>query len=168
MDLDSVFAGLPDPSTHSFPEYTLPQGEPVRPVALTTDELDRLLDLYDAFAAVDPTGVDRNPFLQATSRFVERTLGTSLARPDEQLHDDIADTLDDFAAALDGASVGVVDVTARHHRTLYFFLAGCKGYHLAPHIAFDPDPRAVATLDDLYDRVLDQEFYLKRPRSVLE
>ncbi|MFC7075502.1 hypothetical protein [Haloarcula halophila] len=168
MSLDSVFGQVPDPQSHSFPSYSLPQGEPVRPIAVTAAELETLLSLYETFAAVDPTGIDSNPFLRATSDFLEETFGTTLERPDDRLHEDIASMLNDFAEAVDGATVGVVDATALHHRTLYFFLTGAKGYHLAPHIQFDPDPAAVETLNEVFQRVLDQEFYLKRPKSVLE
>lgn len=49
-----------------------------------------------------------------------------------------------------------------------FFLTSCKAYHVAPHIQFAPDESAVETLYSVYERVMDQEFYLKRPRSVLE
>lgn len=168
MSLDSVFGQVPDPSSYSFPDYALPQGEPVRPVAVTDGELAALLDLYETFAAVDPTGVDSNPFMRATSEFLEQTFGTSLERPDERLHDDIADMLSAFAEELGNDPLGVVDVTPAHFRTLYFFLTSCKSYHVAPHIRFSPDGGAVETLYALYQRVVDQEFYLKRPRSVLE
>jgi len=168
MSLDSVFGQVPDPSTYSFPDYALAQGDPVRPVAVTEAELTALLDLYERFAAVDPTGVDSNPFMRATSDFLEQTIGTTLERPDERLHDDIATMLNDFADDLGDNSIGVVDVTPAHFRTLYFFLTSCKAYHVAPHIQFSPDAAAVETLYELYQRVVDQEFYLKRPRSVLE
>ena len=168
MGLDDVFDALPDPRTHSFPDYSLSAGESVRPIALTSGELSTLLDLYESFAAVDPTGIDSNPYLRATSKFLERTLGTPLHRPDEQLHDDIAALLNDFSDDLGGRSIGVVDATARHHRTLYFFLVSCKGYHAAPHIRFRPDESAVEALYDVYERIVRQEFYLKRPKSVLE
>ena len=168
MSLDSVFGQVPDPSSYSFPDYALPQGDPVRPVAVTAGELTALLDLYKTFAAVDPTGVESNPFMRATSEFLEQTFGTTLERPDERLHDDIAAMLNDFSADLGGGSVGVVDTTPAHMRTLYFFLTSAKAYHLAPHIRFSPDESAVETLYEVYQRVMDQEFYLKRPRSVLE
>ena len=168
MSLDSVFEGIPDPQSYSFPDYTLPQGDPVRPVAVTDGELATLLALYDTFAAVDPTGVDTNPFMRATSDFLKQTFGTTLERPDERLHDDIAAMLSDFSDDLGGASMGVVDATPAHLRTLYFFLTSCKAYHLAPHIQFAPEEAAVETLYEVYDRVATQEFYLKRPRSVLE
>jgi len=168
MSLDSVFGQVPDPSSYSFPDYALPQGDPVRPVAVTAAELDALLGLYETFAAVDPTGIDSNPFMRATSDFLEQTFGTTLERPDERLHDDIATMLNDFAEDLGGERVGVVDVTPAHFRTLYFFLTSAKSYHVAPHIQFSPDRGAVETLYELFQRVVDQEFYLKRPRSVLE
>ena len=168
MSLDSIFGKVPDPSSYTFPDYALPQGDPVRPIAVTADELTALLALYEQFAAVDPSGVDSNPFLRSTSEFLEQTFGTSLQRPDERLQDDIATMLHDFSAGLGGADVGVADATPAHHRTLYFFLTSCKAYHVAPHIRFDPDPAAVETLYDVYQRVTDQEFYLKRPKSVLE
>ena len=168
MSLDNVFGQVPDPSTYSFPDYALPQGDPVRPVAVTEAELTALLDLYERFAAVDPTGVDSNPFMRATSDFLEQTFGTTLERPDERLHDDIATMLNDFDDDLGDDSIGVVDVTPAHFRTLYFFLTSCKAYHVAPHIQFAPEKGAVETLYELYQRVVDQEFYLKRPRSVLE
>ncbi|MDS0280764.1 hypothetical protein [Haloarcula onubensis] len=168
MSLDSVFGQVPDPSSFSFPDYGLPQGEPVRPVAVTEAELTALLSLYETFAAVDPTGIDSNPFMRATSEFLEQTFGTTLERPDERLHDDIATMLSDFSGDLDGDRLGVVDVTPAHFRTLYFFLTGAKSYHVAPHIQFAPDEGAVETLFELYQRAMDQEFYLKRPRSVLE
>ena len=168
MSLDSVFGQVPDPSSYSFPDYALPQGDPVRPVAVTAGELTALLDLYETFAAVDPTGIDSNPFMRATSNFLQQTFGTTLERPDERLHDDIAAMLNDFSDDLGGDRLGVVDVTPAHFRTLYFFLTSAKAYHVAPHIQFSPDEAAVATLYEVYERVTDQEFYLKRPRSVLE
>ena len=168
MSLDSIFGQVPDPSTFSFPDYGLPQGEPVRPVAVTEAELASLLGLYETFAAVDPTGIDSNPFMRATSDFLAQTFGTTLERPDERLHDDIAAMLNDFSEDLGGESLGVVDVTPAHFRTLYFFLTSAKAYHVAPHIQFSPDEAAVETLFAVYQRVVDQEFYLKRPRSVLE
>jgi len=168
MNRDDIFGQVPDPSSHSFPDYVLNQGDPVRPVAVTAEELATLLDLYERFAAVDPTGIDSNPFMQATSEFLQQTFGTTLERPDERLHDDIATMLNDFAADLGGESIGVVDATPAHHRTLYFFLTSCKSYHLAPHIQFTPAEAAIETLYDIYERVANQEFYLKRPRSVLE
>ncbi|WP_262175136.1 hypothetical protein [Haloarcula laminariae] len=168
MSLDSIFGEVPDPSSYSFPDYALPQGDPVRPVAVTAAELTALLDLYETFAAVDPTGASSNPFVRATSEFLEQTFGTTLERPDERLHDDIADMLSDFSEALGDDSLGVVDVTPAHFRTLYFFLTSCKAYHVAPHIGFAPDERSVETLVEVYQRAVDQDFYLKRPRSVLE
>ena len=168
MSLDSIFGKVPDPSGYSFPEYGLPQGDPVRPVALTEAELTTLLDLYETFATVDPTGVDSNPFMRATSDFLNQTFGTTLERPDERLHDDISALLADFAEDLGGESLGVVDATPAHLRTLYFFLTSAKAYHVAPHIQFSPDEAAVETLYEVYERVMDQEFYLKRPRSALE
>ncbi|WP_254279859.1 hypothetical protein [Haloarcula marina] len=168
MSLDTVFGQVPDPQSYSFPEYALSQGDPVRPVALTADELTTLLDLYETFVRVDPSGVDSNPFFRATSDFLKQTFGTPLQRPDDQLHDDIAAMLNDFSDDLGGAELGVVDATPAHHRTLYFFLTSCKAYHLAPHLRFDPDESAVQTLYDVYERVTEQEFYLKRPKSVLE
>ncbi|WP_324663512.1 hypothetical protein [Haloarcula sediminis] len=168
MSLDSAFGQVPDPSAYSFPDYALPQGDPVRPVAVTAEELTALLSLYETFAAVDPTGVGSNPFVRATSEFLEQTFGTTLERPDERLHDDIADMLSDFSEALGDEPLGVVDVTPAHFRTLYFFLTGAKAYHVAPHIGFSPDEGAVEALLSVYQRAVDQEFYLKRPRSVLE
>jgi hypothetical protein len=168
MSLDSVFADLPDPGSYSFPDYSIPQGEAVMPIAVTADELEALLALYERFAAVDPTGIGSNPFLQATSEFLEQTFGTGLQRPDEQLHDDIAALLNDVSDDLGGEAIGVADVTPRHHRTLYFFLASCKAYHLAPHIRFDPEPDAVETLAAVFERSTAQDLYLKRPRTVLE
>jgi hypothetical protein len=168
MSLDTVFGKVPDPSSYTFPDYGLPQGDPVRPVAVTADELATLLDLYERFAAVDPTGVGSNPFVRATSDFLEQTFGTTLERPDERLHDDIGDLLSDFSEDLGGESIGVVDATPAHFQTLYFFLSSCKAYYVAPHIQFAPDEAAVQTLYELFQRVMNQEFYLKRPRSVLE
>ncbi len=168
MSLDSVFGQVPDPSSYSFPDYALPQGDPVRPVAVTAEELTALLSLYETFAAVDPTGAGSNPFVRATSEFLEQTFGTTLERPDERLHDDIADLLSEFSEDLGGDSLGVVDVTPAQFRTIYFFLTACKAYHVAPHIRFSPDEGGVETLLAVYQRVVDQEFYLKRPRSVLE
>ena len=168
MALDQLFGQVPDPQTHSFPNYALSQGDPVVPVAVTAEELATLLDLYESFAAVDPAGIDTNPFLRATSDFLEQTFGTTLERPDERLHDDIATMLNDFSDDLGGRSIGVVDATPAHLRTLYFFLTSSKAYHVAPHIQFVPDETAVATLYDVYERATEQEFYLKRPRSVLE
>jgi hypothetical protein len=168
MTLDAVFGKVPDPSAYTFPDYSLPQGDPVRPVAVTADELTTLLDLYERFARVDPGGLDANPFVRATSDFLEQTFGTPLERPDERLHDDIATMLNDFSEDLSGESLGVVDATPAHHRTLYFFLTSCKAYHVAPHVRFDPPAAAVETLYDVYERVTEQAFYLKRPKSVLE
>lgn len=168
MGLDTVFSQLPDPGGYSFPDYSLPNGDPVLPIALTADELSALLDLYETFAAVDPTGMDANPFLRATDRFLKGTLGTTLRRPDEQLHDDVAALLNGFSDDLGGRSIGVVDATPKHHRTLYFFLISCKSYHVAPHVRFTPDEGAVETLYEVYERVVEQEVYLKRPRTVLE
>jgi len=168
MALSDVFANVPDPQSHTFPDYSLPTGDPVRPIALTSEELATLLDLYEAFASVDPTGIDTNPFLKATSRFLQQTFGTTLHRPDEQLHDDIAALLNDLSDDLGGESIGVADVTTRHHRTLYFFLVSCKGYHTAPHIRFRPDETAIETLYRVYERVTKQEYYLKRPATVLD
>ncbi|WP_276251760.1 hypothetical protein [Haloarcula rara] len=159
MSLDNVFGQVPDPSAYSFPDYALPQGEPVRPVAVTAAELDSLLDLYERFAAVDPTGIDSNPFLRATSEFLEQTVGTTLERPDERLHDDIATMLSEFAEDLGSERLGVVDVTPAHFRTLYFFLTSCKAYHVAPHIQFSPDEGAVETLYTVFQRVVDQDVY---------
>jgi len=105
MSLDNVFGQVPDPQSYSFPDYSLPQGDPVKPIALTDDELTALLDLYDAFSAVDPTGMDSNPFLRATSEFLQQTLGAPLTRPDEQLNDDIAGLLNDFSDDLGGQSM---------------------------------------------------------------
>jgi len=168
MSLDTIFGEVPDPGSYSFPDYALPQGDPVRPVAVTDAEIASLLDLYETFVAVDPTGIDTNPFMRATSDFLEQTFGTTLERPDERLHDDIATMLNEFSDDLGGESMGVVDVTPAHVRTLYFFLTSAKSYHVAPHIQFSPDPGGVETLYELYQRVMGQEFYLKRPRSVLE
>jgi hypothetical protein len=168
MGLDAAFATLPDPGSYTFPDPSIPQGGPVMPVALTSDELDALLDLYEVFAAVDPTGIDTNPVLQATSQFLRETFGTSLERPDERLHDDIAGMLNDFSDDLAGESIGVVDATPAHHRTLYFFLGGCRAYHVAPHVGFDPPVPAVETLAAVFERVREQEYYLKRPGTVLE
>jgi hypothetical protein len=168
MSLDSVFERIPDPQSYSFPDYSLPQGDPVRPVAVTEAELASLLELYERFVAVDPTGVDSNPFMRATSDFLQQTFGTTLERPDERLHDDIATLLSDFSNDLGGDSIGVADATPAHLRTLYFFLTSVKAYHVAPHIQFTPDEAAVETLYAVYERVVEQEFYLKRPRSVLE
>lgn len=168
MSLDQVFARVPDPGSHTFADYSLPKGDPVFPVAVTDEELTTLLSLYERFAAVDPTGIETNPFLQATSQFLERTFGAPLSRPDEALNDDIAALLNDFSDDLGGDALGVVDATPAHLRTLYFFLTTCQAYHTAPHIRFQPDADAVATLADVYERVADQEVYLKRPQSVLE
>lgn len=168
MSLDQVFSDLPDPGSYSFPDYSLPRGDPVMPIALTRGELSTLLDLYGTFRAVDPTGIDSNPFLEATSRFLQQTFGTTLHRPDEQLHDDIAALLNDFSDGLGGDEIGVVDATPKHHRTLYFFLITSKGYHSAPHIRFEPDEEAIETLYRVYERVAEREVYLKRPRTVFE
>lgn len=168
MALDDVFDRVPHPGSYSVPDYSLPKGEPVFPIAVTRDELDRLLDLYERFAAVDPTGIDSNPFLQATNTFLERTFGTPLERPDERLHDEIAALLNDVSDDLGGRELGVVDATPAHHRTLYAFLTSCQGYYLAPHLVFEPDERAVETLADVYERVTEQDVYLKRPQTVFE
>jgi len=168
MDLADVFGSVPDPQSYSLPDYSLPKGDPVLPIALTAEELETLLALYDQFANVDPTGIESNPFLKATVESFQQAFGTAAARPDKQLLDDIGDMLNDFAAGLGSGEVGVVDATPAHHRTLYLFLTTAKGYHLAPHITFSPPPAAVETLYDVFQRVVDQEVYLKRPRSVLE
>lgn len=168
MSLDRLFEQIPDPGSYSFPSYSIPQGEPVMPIALTEDELETLLDLYDEFASVDPTGIDSNPFLQATNQLLKRTFATTLDRPDEQLHDDITAMLSDFSDELGSAAVGVVDATPKHHQTLYFFLSACGGYHLAPHISFSPEVSAVETLYEVFERVTEQDYYLKRPATVLE
>ncbi|QGN06502.1 hypothetical protein Hrd1104_03780 [Halorhabdus sp. CBA1104] len=168
MDLTDVFEELPDPSAYSFPDYAIPQGDPVMPVAVTDDELHALLALYETFADVDPTGMDSNPFLANTTEFLQQTFGTPSYRPDEQLNEDVASMLNDFSEDLHGEGMGVVDATPKHHQTLYFFLISAKGYHMAPHIQFDPDPTAVETLYRIYQRVTEQDYYLKRPSTVLE
>jgi hypothetical protein len=168
MGIDDTFSALPHPTGHSFPDYSLPQGEPVMPIAVTRAELNTLLDLYETFAAVDPTGLDSNPFLKSTTRFLEQTFGTPMYRPDEQLVDDVAAMLNDFSDDIGGESVGVVDATPKHHKTLYFFLTTCRAYHTAPHIRFQPDEAAIDILYEIYERVVDQEMYLKRPQTVLE
>lgn len=168
MTLDDVFARLPDPQSHRFPRYSIPKGDPVLPIAVTSDELSTLLELYERFTVVDPTGLDSNPFLKATTTFFQQTFGMPSARPDGQLHDDIAALLNDFSDDLGGRSLGVVDATPKHHQTLYFFLVSCKGYHSAPHIRFAPDEEGIETLYRIYDRVVHQEIYLKRPETVLE
>jgi len=168
MDLTDVFENVPDPGSYSFPDYALPQGEPVMPVALTDDELDALVDLYETFVTVDPTGMDSNPFLSNATEFLQETFGAPTHRPDEQLDDDIATMLNDFADDLGTEEMGVVDASPKHHQTLYFFLVSAKGYHMAPHIQFDPDPGAVETLYEVYRRVTEQDYYLKRPSTVLE
>ncbi|MFB6189081.1 MAG: hypothetical protein ABEI57_04285, partial [Halapricum sp.] len=71
MAIEDVFGSLPNPQSYSFPDYSLPKGDPVIPIALTSDELETLLDLYETLAAVDPTGIDANPFLSATSQFLQ-------------------------------------------------------------------------------------------------
>ena len=168
MDIETILAKPPDPRGHQFPDYSLPRGEPVFPIAVTREELSAVLDLYDRFAAVDPTGIDSNPFLSATSQFLERSLGLSLYRPDEQLHDDIAAMLNDVSDDLAGEQIGVVDATPAHQKTLYFFLITSRGYYTAPHIAFEPSVEGVDALYQLYDRVSSQEMYLRRPETVFE
>ncbi|NKE36396.1 hypothetical protein GWG54_11305 [Natronococcus sp. JC468] len=168
MGIDDTLSALPDPGGHSFPDYSLPKGDPVMPIAVTREELRTLLELYDTFAAVDPTGLDSNPFLKSTTRFLEQTFGTPVYRPDEQLVDDVAAMLNDFSDDLAGESVGVVDATPTHHKTLYFFLTSCRAYRSAMHIQFAPDEAAIDTLYEIYERVVDQEMYLKRPQTVLE
>lgn len=84
------------------------------------------------------------------------------------LQDDIAAMLNDFSDGLGGRSIGVVDATPDHHRTLYFFLVSCRGYYAAPHIRFDPDEAAVETLYELYQRVTDQDLYVKQSSSMLD
>lgn len=168
MSLEQVFARLPEPGSHAFPDYSLPQGEPVVPVAITRAELESVLDLYETFRRVDPTGLDANPFLEAATTYMRQAFGIPEYRPDEQLQDDIAAMLNDFSDDLGGRSLGVVDATPPHHRTLYFFLISCRGYHAAPHIRFAPDEEAVETLYEIYQRVVEQDVYLKRPSSVLE
>lgn len=167
MSLDQLFSRVPDPRTHTFPDHSLPAGEPVLPIALTREELSTLVDLYDEFAAVDPTGIDSNPLLAATSTFLNQTFGTTLDRPDERLHDDIAGALGSFSDDLGGEAIGVVDVTPKDLRTLYFFLVSSKGYYTAPHIRFRPDHDAIDTLYRVYERAVDQDVYLKHPESVL-
>ncbi|AGB37644.1 hypothetical protein [Natronococcus occultus] len=168
MGIDDTLSALPDPGGHSFPDYSLPKGDPVLPIAVTREELQTVLELYDTFAAVDPTGLDSNPFLRSTTRFLEQTFGTPVYRPDEQLVDDIAAMLNDFSDDLAGEAIGVVDATPKHHKTLYFFLTSCRAYHTAPHIQFRPAEDVIDTLYEIYERVLDQEMYLKRPQTVLE
>lgn len=168
MSLEQVFARLPDPRSHSFPDYSFPRGEPVLPIAVTREELARILELYETFQAVDPTGWGSNSFLETATTYMEQTFGLPRYRPDEQLQDDIAAMLNDFSDDLGGRSLGVVDATPGHHRTLYFFLVSCRGYHAAPHVRFDPDEEAVATLYDIYRRVTDQDPYLKHPSSVFD
>lgn len=56
MSLDHLFSQVPDPQSPTFPDYSLPKGDPVLPIALTTEELSSLFELYKMFAAVDPTG----------------------------------------------------------------------------------------------------------------
>lgn len=168
MGIDDTLSALPDPGAHSFPEYSLPRGDPVMPIALARDELTTLLNLYETFATVDPTGIDSNPFLEATTRFLEQTFGAPVYRPGEQLADDIAAMLNDFSDDLAGDSLGVIDATPKHHKTLYFFLTSCRAYRSAVHVRFDPDEDAIDTLYRVYERVVDQEMYLKRPQTVLE
>ncbi|ELY55106.1 hypothetical protein [Natronolimnohabitans innermongolicus] len=168
MSLEQLFGQLPDPGTHAFPDYSLPKGEPVMPIAVTSEELTTVLELYEAFQSVDPTGLDSNPFLEAATTYMQQAFGVARYRPDEQLQDDIAALLNDFSDDLGGRTMGVVDATPDHHRTLYFFLVSCRGYHGAPHVRFDPDEAAVATLYEWYQRVTDQDAYLKHPASVLE
>ncbi|WP_436346222.1 hypothetical protein [Natronorubrum sp. FCH18a] len=168
MSLEQVFTRLPDPSSHTFPDYSLPRGDPVLPIAVTHEELSTLLALYETFRSVDPTGLDSNPVLEAATTYMQQSFGIPQYRPDEQLADDIAALLNDFSDDLGGRSLGVVDATPDHHRTLYFFLISCRGYHAASHVRFDPDEAAVATLYDLYQRVVEQDVYLKHPASVLE
>lgn len=168
MSLERVFAQLPDPGSHALPAYSLPRGDPVLPIALTREELSTVLELYESFQAVDPTGLDANPFFAAMRSSVEQTFGAPRYRPDEQLHDDIEAMLTDFSNDLGSRALGVVDATPAHHRTLYLFLTSCRGYHVAPQIRFEPDVDAVETLYDIYDRVVQQDVYLKHPSSVLE
>lgn len=168
MSLEQVFARLPDPRSHAFPDYSLPRGEPVLPIAVTREELTTLLELYETFRRVDPTGLDANPFLEAATTYMQQSFGIPRYRPDEQLVDDIASLFDDFSDDLAGRPLGVVDATPDHHRTLYFFLISCRGYHVAPHVRFDPDEAAVETLYEIYQRVVEQDVYLKNPASVLE
>lgn len=168
MSLERIFAQVPDPGSYALPEYSLPRGDPVLPIALTREELSTVLELYEVFQATDPTGLDANPFLAAMQSSMERTFGVPRYRPDEQLHDDVEAMLTDFSTDLGGRALGVVDATPAHHRTLYLFLTACRGYHIAPQIRFEPDVDAVETLYDLYDRVTRQDVYLKQPSSVLE
>ncbi|THE65692.1 hypothetical protein D8Y22_05835 [Salinadaptatus halalkaliphilus] len=168
MSLERVFDRLSDPGSHSFPDYGLPRGDPVMPIAVTREELSTVLALYETFQAVDPTGLEANPLLAATRDYMERTFGVPHYRPDEQLADDIETMLTTVSNELGSRSMGVVDATPAHHRTLYFFLVNCRGYHVAPHVRFDPDPAAVETLYDFYQRVTEQDVYLKNPASVLE
>ncbi|WIV67704.1 hypothetical protein [Natrialbaceae archaeon AArc-T1-2] len=168
MALEDLFDDVPDPGAYSVPDYSIPKGEPVMPIAITRDELSTLLELYETFAAVDPTGIESNPFLNATSEFLQRTFAMPLERPDERLHDDIAALLNDFSDDLAGREIGVVDATPAHHRTLYAFLTTSRGYYATPHVRFDPDEDAVEVLYRVYERVVEQDPYLKRPETVLE
>jgi hypothetical protein len=168
MSLEQVFAQLPAPDSHTFPDYSLPRGEPVMPIAVTREELSRTLALYETFQSVDPTGWDSNSVLEAATTYMQRTFGLPRYRPDEQLQDDIAAMLNDFSDELGGRSIGVVDATPDHHRTLYFFLVSCRGYYAAPHVRFDPDETAVETLYELYRRVTEQDLYVEHPSSVFD
>ena len=168
MSLETVFDRLPDPRSHTFPDYSLPRGEPVLPIAITRPELSAILELYETFQRVDPTGLDANPFLEAATTYMQQAFGLPQYRPDEQLHDDIAAMLNDFSDDLGSRPIGVADATPDHHRTLYFFLISCRGYHAAPHVRFDPDETAVETLYDVYQRVAEQDVYLRQPSSVFE
>lgn len=168
MSIERVFSQLPDPATHTLPDYSLPKGDPVFPIAVTREELSTVLALYETFAAVDPFGLESNPFYAATRSFVERTFGVPRYRPDEELQEDIERLLTEFSDDLGSEPLGVVDATPAHLRTLYLFLLTCRSYHAAPLIRFDPDPDAIETLYALYQRVTDQDVYLKRPQTVLE
>ena len=168
MSIETILSQVPHPQGYTFPDYSLPRGDPVMPIALTQEELSELLELYDRFADVDPTGMESNPFLEAANTFLKQSFGATFTRPDEQLHEDVGDLLTDFSNDLGGKSIGVVDATPKHHRTLYFFLVGCKNYHTAPHVRFQPGEGTIETLYRVYERVVEQDVYLKDPASVLE
>ncbi len=144
MSLDTVFGQVPT-RRRTPSRLRAPAGRPRQTRRADRRRTDGAADLYDAFSAVDPTGMDSNPFLRATSEFLQQALGAPLTRPDEQLNDDIAALLND-SGDLGEQSMGVVDATPAHHRTLYFFRPAARRPH-GPASQFDPDPAAVETLE---------------------
>lgn len=100
------------------------------------DELSVLLDLYDAFGRVDPTGMDSNPLLRATSDFLQQT---SARRSRARMNN--SPTISPGCSTISPMTlVANPWASSMRHRTLYA----------------------------VYERITEQEFSLKRPKSVLE